>query len=313
MDEQKLRILLAGAGGVGVYFSSILAKNGAEVKVIARHDHETVSRDGYFIDDRGEAKHFTPAGVLRSAAEYDGVADFIVIAPKALPEIDLPRLVRDAVRDRRTALVLIQNGIDIEKGLAAAFPDNPLLSCVANIAVSRPAPGRLLNQGMIKLVVGGPAEPTARLVDYFKAGGIDCRGVDKIEPVRWHKLVWNIAFNPVSVLAGGVTTGELCDRGETENLCRSLMRETAAIAARRGVSIPDDEQAAAIESARNIPQFRTSMVQDFLAGRPLEVEAILGNTVRIARAAGVAVPVMECCYALLKSIDAQQRRRAEKK
>jgi len=62
---------------------------------------------------------------------------------------------------------------------------------------------------------------------------------------------------------------------------------------------------------RSLKPYNSSMLQDYLAGRPLEVEAILGNTLRIARKHGVAVPRMEVCYALLKSIDALRRKAAE--
>lgn len=141
------RILVIGAGGVGVYFSGRLAQAGAEVTVVARSDYEAVSRAGYAVESIAGDFQFTPAAVLKHASEFEGEADYIILAAKVLPEADAVGLLSPAVRSSKSTIVLIQNGIDIERKVAESFPDNRLLSTVAYIGVSSPAPGRVLQPG----------------------------------------------------------------------------------------------------------------------------------------------------------------------
>lgn len=308
------RILVIGAGGVGIYFSGRLAQAGAEVSVVARGDYEVASHTGYDIHSVAGDFHFMPAAVLKRAADYEGEADYIILASKVLPDVNAVELLRPAVRSPKTVIVLIQNGIDIEKRIAEAFPENQLLSTIAYIGVSRPAPGQVLHQGSGELKMGnypsGVTPEAKRLAVLFEAAKVKCELYEDIGFVRWNKLVWNLPFNPVSVLAGGATTREMTQRDELETLCRTLMSEVIRVANAYGVALSENNADSQMEFTRNFPAYKTSMLQDYEAGRELEVEAILGNTVRLAAARGVPVPHMESCYALLKSVNrlAQQRK-----
>ncbi len=307
---EKLRVLVIGAGGVGLYFSGRLAQGGAEVTVVARRDYETASRDGYDIASVAGDFHFAPR-VLKDAADYDGVADYILVTTKVLPEVDPVSLLRPVIRSPQTVIVLIQNGIDIENPVREAFPRNELLSTIAYIGVSRPAAGKVLHQGSGELKCGvypsGISDAARRLSEAFAAGGVKCELFEDIRFVRWNKLLWNLPFNPVSVLAGGVDTRGMTRRDELEALCRRLMDEVIALANACGVGLTMANADSQMEYTRNFPAYKTSMLQDFEHGRPLEVEAILGNVVRLAHRHGVAVPAMECCYALLKSVDRRKQ------
>ena len=159
------RVLVVGAGGVGVYFSGRLAQAGAEVTVVARSDYEVASRSGYEIQSIAGDFHFTPAAVLKHAADYEGEADYVILTAKVLPDADAVELLRPAVRSPKSVIVLIQNGIDIERKVAEAFPENEILSTIAYIGVSsaarfRSAPGqRRSEDGELSLRNrgGGPA------------------------------------------------------------------------------------------------------------------------------------------------------------
>lgn len=311
-----MRILLLGAGGVGTYFCGRLANGGAEVAVVARSDYEVASRSGYRIHSIAGDFEFHPAAVLKSASEYEGIPDYVIVATKVLPDLDLPELLRDAVRSRESTIVLIQNGIDIEREVAAAFPENELLSTIAYIGVSRPAPGEVLHQGAGNLKMGvypaGISEKARRLADAFGDGGVKCELCEDIRYVRWYKLLWNLPFNPVSVLAGRVDTHRMTVDPGLEKLCRELMDEVILVANACGVALTQQGAEETMEFTRQFPAYKSSMLQDFEAGRPLEVEAILGNPVRLAHQYGIPVPRMEVCYALLKSVNSQKQQEAEK-
>lgn len=170
------RILVIGAGGVGVYFSGRLAQAGAEVTVVARSDYEAVSRAGYAVESIAGDFQFTPAAVLKHASEFEGEADYIILAAKVLPGADAVGLLSPAVRSSKSTIVLIQNGIDIERKVAESFPDNRLLSTVAYIGVSRPAPGRVLHLGSGELKMGdypaGISAEARRLAALFEAAKV---------------------------------------------------------------------------------------------------------------------------------------------
>ena len=171
----------------------------------------------------------------------------------------------------------------------------------------------MVNTGPGKLEMGSypagaPSPAAKRLAELFTAGGAPCRLLDNVQTARWRKLLWNVPFNPVSVLAGGADTGWLCDGAEREKLCRDLMDEVIAAAASEDIAIAPEEADEMMAYTRSLTPYNSSMLQDYLTGRPLEVEAILGNTLRIARKNGVSVPKMETCYALLESIDALRRK-----
>lgn len=312
---EKLKVLLIGAGGVGIYFCGRLAQGGeAEISVVARSEYEVAVKNGYQVQSVAGDFSFQPDQLLRSVEEFSGEADYIVLATKVLPEVDPVALLRPALeRSPNGVIVLIQNGVEIEEPIRAAFPDRELISTIAYVGVSRPAPGQVHHFGSGTLRMGvypsGISPAARRLAAAFEKGGIvRCELCKDIRQVRWCKLLWNLAFNPVSVLTGGADTRQMVEDDELENLCRKLMDEVIVTANACGVNLKEEDAVNTMEYTRRFPAYRTSMLQDFEVGRPLEVEAILGNPVRLARKFGVEVPRMECCYALLRALNSQQKR-----
>ena len=307
-----MKILLVGPGAVGTYFCGRLAQHGAEIEVVVRSHSDLISRQGYQIEsDRPEGDfHFTPARILASAAECSPDIDAIVVALKILPEIDTVSLIAPAAGlPHHPPIVLIQNGVGIEEPIAAAFPDNEIISTIAYIGGTRPAPGVVRQRGSVRLRMGvfqGENDSFCKkLVDEFVNAKVDCTFSCDIRFDRWNKLLWNLAFNTVSVIGGNLTTAQMCDRGAIEALCRNLMLECAAVARAAGVALDESHVNSQIEFTRNFPPYKTSTLQDFEAKRPLECEAIIGNAVRIADKYGVDIPVMRSCYALLASRNKQ--------
>ncbi len=311
-----MRVLVLGAGSVGIYFGGRLAQSGAEVSVVARSDYDTVKDAGYEISSIAGDFHFSPHLVLRNAADYPGEADYVFLTTKVLPSIDRQALLRPVIRSPRTVIVLIQNGIDIEDEIRRAFPENELLSTIAYIGASRPAPGRMLHQGAGTLQMGvyprGVSPAVETLVAAFSSVNVRCLPVKDIVFTRWNKLLWNLPYNPVSVLAGGADTAMMSRGDSLEELCAALMTEVIAVANAVGVTLDEHLAEKQRGFTRDFPPYKTSMLQDFESGRALEVEAILGNTLRLARRHGVSVPRIECCYALLKSADELNRARRSK-
>ncbi len=296
-----MKALIVGTGAVGGFYGALLAKAGAEVAVVSRSDHETVRRAGIHVRSPLGEWTFQPAAVYRNAAEVASPPDYLVLCTKVLPHIDRATLIRDAVGPN-TAIVLIQNGVEIEDEIAEAFPDHELISGLAFVCVSRTAPGQVWHQAYGNLMFGDyPAGVSPRvesLCAAFTQTGVRAKATADIVAARWRKCVWNAPFNPLSVLSGGLYTSDILQ--SQEPFVRTLMSEVCAIAAASGHPLPEDVVDRNIEDTRKMPPYKTSMLLDFEAGRPMETEAILGNAVRAARREGVPVPHLASVYALMQ-------------
>ena len=299
-------VLWVSAGAVGAYFGGRLQQGGASVAVAVRSDYEAVKANGFRISAAAGEFTFSPDGVYSSVAEYPGTPDYVIVSSKVLPWISVPELIRPAIKSKETVIVLIQNGIGIEDSVAEAFPENEVLSTVAYIGATRTGKGVVTQTGSQRLVMGkfggGDSEKGRVLIELFKAGKVDAEFTENVAYFRWKKLLWNTPFNTISVLGGDLDTKQMCDRGQVENLCMDLMRETAAVAASEGHIFTEEDLTGNMEYTRNFPAYKTSMLVDYTAGRPLEVDAILGNVCAIAAKNGVKVPHLDTCYALLQSI-----------
>ncbi len=301
------KMLLVGAGAVGVFFAARLAQAGADITVAARSDYDTVKLNGY--EGNCSTGNFVwKPRVVRNAEEFGGKAGVIIIAAKALPEVNLPDMVRPAV-GKNTVFVLIQNGLDVEEGLANAFPENKLVSAVAYIGVSRTAPGKIVQNGGAKLTVGlypeGYSDEVEELCKAWNSAGVECRVTDDIELVRWRKLLWNVPFNPISVLTGGYDTAQMMGDEMVAGLAEKLMREVQAVAAASGKILDDNMIEDNLNYTRDFPPYKTSMLLDFIHHRPLEIDAIVGSVRRRAGKYGVNTPVLDTVYTLLRACNAQ--------
>lgn len=298
----KEKILVVGSGAIGGFYGALLAKQGAEVSVVCRSDFQQVKRHGLEIESHNLGSWtFKPAQVLQQAADYQGSADYIILCTKVLPGLQRADLIRAAV-DNNTAIVFIQNGVEIEQELLDAFPDNEIISGLAFICCNRNKPGRIHHLAYGHLALGnfpqGISSKTRQLCMLFERAGISCRATQDIATARWQKCVWNAPFNPLSVLSGGLLTADIL--GRHESLVRSIMLEVCAIAAATGHPLPEDIVEKNIASTYAMPPYKTSMLLDFEARRPMETEAILGNAVRAGKRTGVACPCLETLYGLMQ-------------
>jgi 2-dehydropantoate 2-reductase len=300
-------VLIVSAGAIGAFYGAALARSGARVSVVCRSDFEAVSRSGFLIrsDTLGDQR-FVPARVFRATAQVDEPPDMVILTAKVLPDLDRVALLRPVMRSN-TTLVLIQNGIDIEAELAAAFPDNELLSALAFIGVSRSDPGEIHHQALGSLTLGkyprGASQAADDLGAAFQSAGVACTVTHDVITARWQKAVWNAAFNPISIMGGVTDTATMLGTAEGERLVRRAMLEICAVAAAVGHLLPDGLADQYIKGTRAMPAYKTSMALDLEHGRGLEIEAILGNTLRAGLGAGVAIPTLETLYALARMIE----------
>jgi 2-dehydropantoate 2-reductase len=126
---------------------------------------------------------------------------------------------------------------------------------------------------------------------------------DDLARERWRKLIWNIPFNGLSIVAGGIDTGVIVGDENLRQLARDVMDEVIAAANKCGHALPSDAWREHMKRAEAMAGFRPSTLLDWESDKPLEVEAIWGEPLRRAIAAGAEMPRTEMIWALLKQLD----------
>lgn len=300
-------VLVVGAGAIGALYGSALARAGAQVSVVCRSDVDIVQHHGFDIRSPLLGNHvFRPHAVLRTVGECATPPDYLLLTVKVLEDLDRAALIRPAV-GTGTVIVLIENGIDIEEDIARAFPENELLSVLAFVGTTRTAAGHVHHQSHGALVLGryphGTGDAAARLASLFEAGEVPCKVTDNVVGARWQKALWNAVFNPISILGGVLDTAMMLRTPADRAFIRTAMLEVATIAAATGHPQSPAFIDKLIEGTQEMPPYKTSMALDFESGRPLELQAILGNALRIGRRHSLPTPTLETIHALAKMVD----------
>lgn len=301
--SNKPSILIVGAGAIGSFYGAILKKAGCKVSTVLRSEYDAVKANGIRISSPLGDLSYRPDHVYRDGDKPDEAPDYLVLCVKVLPGVDRAALVRPWM-GANTRLVLIENGLDIERELADAYPDNPIISCLAFIAASRTEPGVVEHKAYGKLVMGrypeGIDDSCRELSQLFIDGGINIDLTEQVVGERWRKCLWNTPFNPLSVIANGADTRTILDTEGGEQLIRNMIREVMTVAEAEGYPMDDSAIEQNIEGTRKMPPYKNSMALDYLNGRPIERDAVLGNVVAIAERHGIPVPHLNTVLVTLK-------------
>ncbi|GAD92393.1 hypothetical protein NECHADRAFT_45039 [Paecilomyces variotii No. 5] len=324
------RVLLIGAGSIGAVYLYQLQQAGCDVTAVCRSNYAQVKEHGFkLLSLRYGNVTYRPNKTLSSVSECGGETfDFILVCIKSFPgnRPSLPDILAPVVRNKSTAIVLAQNGIMIEEEVALAFPDNPIISGVIYLPSVQTEPGTIEYHEMLNLLelgtYPGDAPPehhaaAVRFSELMVKGGGNAKVLENIQIARWSKLLLNAAWNPICALT-------LCSDGDfllsselAEELAWEVMMEIIALAAEIGipditVEVAESKLSIAKRRAKEGTGREMSMLQDIRQGRPFEVEAIIGNTVRLGRHIGMKLPRLETFYALLKGrYEAQAKERRQ--
>lgn len=293
-----------GAGAIGTYYGARLGLAGADVRFLLRGDLAAVrARGSVLIREQGGVHELRPACVFASSAEI-GPVDLVLVTLKTTANGALSTLVPPLLGPD-TAILTLQNGLGSDEALATAFGAERVMGGLAFIASTRTGPGEVTCYHPGSITLGEFNRPaTARthaLAEQLTAAGVTIRVVDNLLEARWHKLVWNVPFNGLAV-AHNLTTDRICADPKLAAEVVELMREVQHAARAFGFVIPD----AFLEQQRAVTPpmgaYQPSSLVDFRAGREVEVEAIWGEPLRRAQAAGVPMPRLAALYERLKQV-----------
>jgi 2-dehydropantoate 2-reductase len=302
------KIAIVGSGAIGTYYGAKLAHAGASVRFLMRSDLAAVqARGSLWLHEKGGTTELRPVAAFGSTEEI-GPVDRVIVTLKTTANGELARLLPPLLGPR-TAIFTLQNGLGSDEQLAALFGAERVMGGLAFIAATRTAPGDVTCYHPGSIVLGEFGRPsqdrTRALAAQFEAAGVKTRVIDNLVEARWRKLVWNIPFNGLAITAGGVATDRLCADPLLAVEVRELMREVQLAAGRLGFVVPDKFLQEQFDVTPPMGAYRPSSLVDFLAGREVEVEAIWGEPLRRAQAAGAHVPRLERLYASLKELTAR--------
>ena len=299
-----MRVCVVGAGAIGGWVAARLALAGNQVMALTT---------------RGLADEIeiSQGGVSQTAAlaRFEGSADMLVITVKA-PALAAAAEAARPLTGAETMIVPMLNGvpwwfvnerlnsIDSEGSIAAALPLDQVIGCVVHASCRRTAPDQVHVVHAEKLILGelagGTGERTASLCNLFENAGIRCEPSDNVRRAIWYKLWGNATINPLSALTRS-TADKLLDDPEIRGLMAEAMDELAAVGAAIGCPIWETAEDRMEVTARLGP-FKSSMLQDVEAGRPIELEALLGAPREIAGRVGIATPQLDRIYALTAAL-----------
>ena len=319
-----MKICVVGAGAIGGYMAVRLAEAGHQVSVIARGPHLAAIRA------RGlrlvEAERELVAGDLAATDRIPdlGPHDLVLLALKAhqIAAVvgDLP-----ALFGAGTAMVTLQNGIPwwyfqklggeyagrvvetVDPGgvlLGAVDPDR-IIGCIAYPAAIVAEPGVIRHVEGNRFPVGeldGSLSDRVRSVsELFAGAGFKSRVLEDIRSEIWLKLWGNLTFNPISALTHA-TLVDICRFPGTRALAAAMMTEAQAVGERLGAGFRVSLERR-IAGAESVGKHKTSMLQDVEAGKPLEVDGMLGVVVELAEMTGVDVPTLRAIHACVSLLN----------
>jgi 2-dehydropantoate 2-reductase len=315
--------LFFGVGSVGAVYMYLLSRI-CDTTAVCRSNYDIVKERGFTINSSifGQNLNFKP-NVVRTckeaAAQQSAPFDYLVITSK-VTQNTIPETIRPAVTPRHTVIVLIQNGIGIEEEYAAAFPENPIVSAAVYCKTTQRPPGTVAHDEVERLDIG--AYPSSALSDHAQAftklmtsAGSNSTFYPDVQRSRWYKLLVNAAWNPICALTLSTDADFMTSSAEAVQFALDVMLEVRDIAQAYGHEISKEEVEQQIQRAKlRIERgngAEPSMLQDVKEGRRMEVEAILGNTVRMGTEKNVACTRLQALYLLARALDAHLGRKRE--
>ncbi|KAI1268599.1 2-dehydropantoate 2-reductase [Xylariaceae sp. FL1019] len=325
------KILVFGTGSLGTVYTWVFSNAipESDITAICRSNYDAASKDGFTINSTiwGKGLRVRPR-VVRSVDEVaeDGMLfDYVVVTAKALPATpSVAELIKPVVTKGRTSVVLVQNGIGIEEEYVKVLGDDvSIISTVVYLPATQTSPAVVEHDEIEHLHVGtypSDAPETHKasaksFVELLHTGGASATLKDDIQAERWKKLVVNASWNPICALTrlrdvqfveSGSEEKENKDR-ETTKFIRDVMMEVASIAQACGYNnigggFVDFQLNRALK--RSSPGVQPSMLADAFDSRTLEVDAIVGNAVKIAKEKGVDVPLLRTIFFLAQGLSA---------
>ena len=315
-----MKICIYGAGAIGGWIGARLAALGEPVSVVARGATLAALHTHGLRLQQAEGLLQVPVQAADNAAAL-GVQDLVVVAVKAPALAEVARGIAPLLGPH-TMVLTAMNGVpwwffqgfggayagtslkavDASGAIAAAIPARHVVGCVVHASCALQAPGVVQHHFGNKLILGEPSgqqtERAKALAALLKRAGFEAPLSEQIQRDTWYKLWGNMTVNPVSALTGA-TTDLILDDPLVRDFISQVMREAKEIGARIGIPIdqqPEDRHAV----TRKLGAFKTSMLQDVEAGKPVELDALVTVVQELGVLTAVPTPFTDALLGLAR-------------
>ncbi|KAI5861986.1 2-dehydropantoate 2-reductase [Durotheca rogersii] len=314
-QDHNIDVLLYGLGAIGSFYAFIISREPrVRLTVIARSNYDAVKENGLEITSQKHGNHVVrPYKVLRDAAEAETTFDFVVCAHKAIDQDATPAQIAPAVDEKKTTVVIIQNGVGNEEPFRNRFPNLTIISCVTWTGAIQQEPGKVTQRNNEDMQLGlypsdaaneaMEKEKLARFASLLTTGKTVFQVVPNVQVQRWEKVVWNAAWNSLTTLTLLDTHAWLSSSAEATALTRRLMHEVIEVARKSDVPIEFELADRLIDKILGMPPIGSSMQTDYKAGRPMEVDIILGTPYKKAKKLGIPTPTLDTIYLILTAVN----------
>ena len=309
-----MRFVVAGAGAIGAYIGALMARAGRDVALFARGPHLRAMQERGVRVIGADGEFTVRPPVAGSLAEI-GPADVVILGVKAH---SLPALAPGLhhVLGPDTIVVSTQNGVPwwyfsgeqrierVDPGgvISSAIELRRVVGSIVYFSTEIAEPGVIRHISGDRISIGEPdgarTERCRQIAQTLVSAGLRCPVTTHLREEIWVKILGNMAFNPISALTGA-TLVRMTRDPEVSRLVRHIMQEGECVASRMGMKLPVtiDQR---IAGAEKVGEHKTSMLQDWESGRPLELEPMVGAVLELAEKLGVAMPHTHAVYACTK-------------
>ncbi len=312
MDRQSIAVI--GTGAVGCYYGARLAEAGHDVRFLMRRDYDAVRAMGLSVTSHLGDIHLAAPTLARTPDDLAslGPVDWLLVALKSC-DLDQLGPLAGTLLTSDTRILAIVNGIGIEDDVKDLLRRYGVFGGLGFIGVGLPAPGKVLHREFGALEIGhheDDAQAVEAALALWAPTVVAVHAAECLIRARWVKMLWDVPFNGLSVVAGGANADTVLETPALRSFARKLMAEVAEIAnadlAARGlprIEDPDEECDHAMRLMGTTERYIPPAGVDFVRHRPLEAEAMFARPARRAAELGVEAPLIEFIAALIHRLN----------
>lgn len=303
-----MKVGVAGAGAVGCLFGGILANADYDVTFLARGKHlAAMQKKGLTLE--GPARSFEKID-KQFTDDISDLADSDIVF-FCFKSNDTKKMGEELKRHLKseTVIITLQNGVDNEEVLCDIFGRERVISAATYVQAKIQEPGLVRQEGRIMLVIGGlhySLDNTCQtVVEMFDNADLEIKQTDQIMERKWKKLLWNVTFNPLSALMS-VRVGEILADNNLSKTASLVCKESINVAKQFNIELDKEKTVEKVfHNATYAEKHRTSMLQDRLNEKEMEIESMCGYIIKKGKEFNVATPTLETIYHLLTFINKQ--------
>lgn len=287
-----MRIGIIGTGAVGGYYGALLVKNGLDVHFLLNTDFEHVRDNGLLIESKDGDFALDAVNAYHRSVDMPK-CDVIIVALKTTHNDLLKSILPDTIKENGI-IVMLQNGLNIEKDIAGIMPSATVIGGLCFLCSHKIGPGHIrhLDYGSIRLgqygkddVAVGVTKELKLISDTFSKAGIPIHLTENLGRARWEKLVWNMGFNGPTVILNA-TTDLIVKNKSSCAMVNEIMLEVIQGARVCGYDISKDFSEIMLNATKKMADYSPSMKLDYDAGRLLETENIYWRPINEAQKKG---------------------------